>query len=247
MNVGTYGMPAGHGYADWSVWKTEEQAYATGVLKFRNPLGRLPSALTVVLKNLVTNIGYSPGDEVHVLIQNAGPSTTGMSVGVSDREITLCIGGTGWLPSTKTNPTTIPNLAAANWAVRVHLVAPRSAGVLGLPWASRGLLRPFTTEARPIGNVASLYQAFHNPLGRRAILVRPMARCVVGNNGFVPGDIIALGQVSFNSSDPIVVTVGNDTRMEVSASGPIPIVPSAGGTPVLMVANQWQLFVQGLA
>lgn len=64
---------------------------------------------------------------------------------------------------------------------------------------------------------------------------------------YVPGDTIALGQVSFNSSDPIVVTVGNDTRLEVSASGFTGIVPSTGGAPVAMAANQWQLFVQGLA
>ena len=247
MNIGIYGMPGGHGYADWSIWKTEEQGFATGILKFRNPLGRLPAAISVVLKNLATSNGYVSGDEVHLLIQNAGPSTTGMSVGVSERDITLCIGGTGWMPSTKTNPSTIPNLTAANWAVKVHLVAPRSAGVLGLPWASRGPLRPFTTEARLLSNVASLYQAFPGPPGRRAILVRPMARCVVANNGYFPGDVIALGQVSFNSADPIVVTVGNDMRMEVSASGAVPIVPSAGGTPVLMAANQWQLFLQGLA
>jgi hypothetical protein len=203
--------------------------------------------MSVVLKCIVANNGYVPGDEVHVLIQNAGPSTTGMTVGVSEREVILAVGGLGWLPSTKTAPTAIANILVNNWAVKFHLLAPKSAGVLGLPWTSRGALRLFVTEARLMTNVISVYQSFHCPLGRRPVIARPMARCVVPNNGYVPGDAIALGQVSFNSSDPMFVTVGNDLRMEVSSSGFTGIVPNAGGAPVAMAANQWQLYVQGLA
>ena len=64
---------------------------------------------------------------------------------------------------------------------------------------------------------------------------------------YAVGDVIALGQISCNPSDPIVVTVGSDLRLEVSASGTVPIVPGGGGTPVPIAPNQWQLFVQGLA
>ncbi len=247
MNVGIYGMPAGRGYADWAVWRTEELAFATGVLRFRNPLGRQPAAMSVILKNQTASAGYSPGDEVHLLIANAGATTTGMSVGISEHDVTLCIGSPGWLPSPKAGPTATPALVAASWTVKVHLVGPRSAGVLGMPWASRGGLRPFVTEARPLSNVASVYQVFQNPTGRRAIIARPMARCLVANSGYVAGDVIALGQVSCNPSDPIVVTVGSDLRLEVSASGTVPIVPGGGGAPVPIAPNQWQLFVQGLA
>ena len=247
MNVGIYGMPAGRGYAYWAVWRTEELSLGSGILRIRNPLGRLPAAMSIVLRNLFASAGYSPGDEVHLLIANAGATTTGMSVGISEREVTLCIGSPGWLPSPKSNPTATPALVAANWAVKAHLIGPRSAGVLGMPWASRSGLRPFVTEARTLSSVASVYQAFQNPTERRAIVARPMARCLVANNGFVPGDVVALGLVSCNPSDPIVVTVGNDLRLEVSASGAVPIVPNGGGTPVPIAANQWQLFVQGLA
>lgn len=247
MNAGIYGIPAAHGYADWAVWKSEEQPLTTGVLRFRNPLGRLPAAMSVILKNIIASNGYVPGDEVHVLINNAGPSTTGMSVDVGESEVALCVGGLGWLPTPKTNPSSIPNITATSWVVKVHLVAPRSAGVHGLPWAPRGMLRPFCTEARLLTSVSSVYQMFMNPVGRRAIVARPMARCVVANNGYFPGDVAALGQISFNSSNPIVVTVGNDCQLEVSASGGFPVVPSSGGSPVLIAANQWQLFVQGLA
>lgn len=244
-------MPVSAPYPGLHAWRSEEQVYAAGILRFRNPIGYEVNLLAPILVCKTDDLGFKAGDEVHLLGSSRSATNEGVSVGLDQAGFIAAIQARATLPNPKTAPAAITIATAAAWNLKLAAIGNRDAGALGLPFMSATPLQVFSTEAKAIpGN--QFYLKFLNPTGRKPLLLQPRLVNLVAEQGYVPGDIIHAGMAegNFNTSIAGVAEVTGDLAIAGGNTGgatnPV-ILPKAGGTPVQITLANWRIFLMGIA
>lgn len=249
MNRGIFSMPADLPNTGLVGLETEQQTPVVDSINytFLNRTGMPLVLVNPVLVNLITQVGWRPGEEVQCGLSSGAAATFGINFEIrGDRVLGRAQNPQGLLiPSSRTGLTTTAVPTPASWALKLYLIGANPGGLAGFPYQSKQL-QHFETE-RLLMSAGGSSVDLRMPIPRKPVMVDCWGECISPDQGYLPGQKVLLDNCTPTGNRMTVASWYVD-RLTISWTLAAPqIVPAGGGAVAAMAGSKWRIFATGLA